>query len=158
MGREIERKYLVKDESWRRHAGKGVPYTQGYLSLDSDCSVRVRIAGAKAFLTIKGKSEGAGRDEFEYAIPKKDAEQILARLCIKPLIEKTRYVIRDGKHEWEIDEFSARNRGLVIAELELDEENEKIHKPEWLGEEVTGQPRYFNLSLVRHPYSEWKRE
>ena len=155
MAREIERKYRVKHDGWRREAGSGLRYRQGYLSLDPERSVRVRAGGGKAYITIKGKSEGAGRDEFEYAIPGGDAEELLARLAIHPLIEKTRYDIRAGDLKWEIDEFHALNRGLVIAEIELPEEQHEFAKPDWLGEEVTDDPRYYNLNLVAHPYAEW---
>src|SRR5450755_1149382 len=109
MGREIERKFLVRNDIWRKHAGPGVPYRQGYLSFDPDRSVRVRIAGDQGFLTIKGKSEGTGRDEFEYSIPPGDARQLLDRLCVPPLIEKTRYVIKRDLVKWEIDEFAGEN-------------------------------------------------
>ena len=157
MGREIERKYLLKNDDWRRCAGSGVAYRQGYLSLDPDRSVRVRVAGDRAFLTVKGKSEGASRSEFEYPIPTDDAEQMLKTLCVKPLIEKTRYIVKNGKLKWEIDEFAGENKGLVIAELETADDQQEIVKPDWLGSEVTGDPRYFNVSLVQHPYSKWAR-
>jgi adenylate cyclase len=155
MGQEIERKYLVANDDWRRHAGSGTLYVQGYLSLDPERSVRVRIAGGKAALTIKSETTSSIRDEFEYQIPAEDADRMLAGICIKPLIEKTRYVIQDGKLKWEIDEFSAENQGLIIAEVELEDDQLEIVTPEWVGEEVTDDPRYFNINLVRHPYSEW---
>jgi adenylate cyclase len=151
MGREIERKYLVRNDGWRRLAGRGTLYRQGYLSTDPDRSVRVRVGGGKAFLTIKGKSEGPARDEFEYPIPLGDAEYFLLKLCVRPLIEKTRYVIEQAKLRWEIDEFAGDNQGLLIAELEVAGDNQEFSKPDWLGDEVTGDPRYFNISLVRHP-------
>jgi adenylate cyclase len=156
MGREVERKYLVKGEAWRR-AGHGVRHRQGYLSTDPDRSVRVRVAGNEAFITVKGKSKGAARDEYEYTIPIGDAKKMLRTLCVKPLIEKTRYVIKDGERKWEIDKFARENKGLVIAELETDDDSRQIEKPDWVGDEVTGDPRYFNLNLVRHPFSEWRR-
>ena len=156
MGREIERKYLVRTDNWRHEAGPGVPYRQGYLSLDPERSVRVRTAGDKGFITIKGKSEGAGRDEFEYPIPVEDARQLLEQLCIRPLIEKIRYTVKRDGLKWEIDEFMGENQGLVVAEVELEDERQEIPKPDWLGDEVTGDPRYFNLNLVRNPYSRWK--
>src|SRR5438105_657279 len=149
MGREVERKYLVKGDAWRPRAGRGVPHRQGYLSTDPDRSVRVRVAGGKAFITVKGKSEGAARDEYEYTIPIEDAKKMLRTLCVKPLIEKTRYVVKHGKRKWEIDRFARENKGLVIAELETDDASREIEKPDWVGEEVTGDPRYFNLNLVQ---------
>lgn len=155
MGREIERKFLVKNDRWRRRAGPGVAYRQGYLSTDPKRSVRVRVAGNKAALTVKGESTGAARDEYEYPIPKKDAERMLRTLSVKPLIKKTRYVIKEGNLKWELDKFSGENRGLVIAEVELHDGKQGIAKPDWVGDEVTGDQRYFNLSLVKHPYSEW---
>jgi CYTH domain-containing protein len=155
MGQEIERKYLVANDGWRRHAGPGTLYVQGYLSVDPKRSVRVRIAGDKAALTIKRETTSSIRDEFEYQIPPKDADRMLADICIKPLIEKTRYIIQEGKLKWEIDEFSAENRGLVIAEMELEDDRQEIVTPDWVGEEVTDDPRYFNTNLVKHPYSEW---
>ncbi len=157
MAREIEYKFLVANDDWRRQAGPGVPYRQGYLSLDPERSVRVRVAGEHAFLTIKGKSEGAGRDEFEYMIPKDDAEQMLESLCLKPLIQKKRYVVQRGSVKWEIDVFEGANRGLIVAEVETRTEEHDFEKPEWLGEEVTGDSRYFNISLVQHPYTEWEQ-
>ena len=155
MGQEIERKYLVANDGWRWHAGPGTLYVQGYLSVDPERSVRVRIAGDKAALTIKRETTSSIRDEFEYQILPKDADRMLADICIKPLIEKTRYVIQDGKLKWEIDEFAAENRGLVIAEVEFEDDRQKIVMPDWVGEEVTDDPRYFNTNLVKHPYSEW---
>jgi adenylate cyclase len=155
MGQEIERKYLVPNDNWRRHAGPGKVYVQGYLSLDPERSVRVRVAGRKAALTVKGESTSSIRDEFEYQIPAEDADRMLDKICVKPLIEKTRYVIQDGKLKWEIDEFSGENRGLIITEVELEDERLEIVTPDWVGEEVTDDPRYFNINLVKHPYSEW---
>jgi len=153
MAREVERKYLVRNDLWRERAGPGTPIRQGYLSIEPERSVRVRIGGDKAFLTIKGKSIGSARDEFEYPIPVEDAEQMLSELTVKPLIEKTRHVIQDGNHKWEIDEFWGENRGLVIAEVELQDPEGQITTPDWVGDEVTNDPRYYNISLVRRPFS-----
>jgi len=158
MGREIERKYLIRSNAWRAAAGTGTAYRQGYLSLDPERSVRVRMAGDRGFLTIKGKSEGAGRDEFEYSIPAADARQMLDRLCVPPTIEKTRYVVRANGLKWEIDDFAGENRGLIVAEVELEDERQEIVKPEWLGDEVTADARYYNLNLVGRPYSQWQQE
>jgi adenylate cyclase len=130
-------------------------YRQGYLSIDTRRSVRVRVAGPQATLTIKGKSEGAARDEFEYTIPIEDAEQLLCRLCLKPLIEKTRYTVIHAGHKWEIDEFHGENEGLLVAEIEIDDDSQLVAIPEWAGDEVTEDARYFNLNLVKRPYSTW---
>jgi len=131
-----------------------VPYRQGYLSDVPERSVRIRVAGKEAYITVKGRSSGSVRDEFEYPIPLADAEAMLT-LCIKPLIEKRRYKVARDYLTWEIDEFGGENEGLVIAEVELDSDKQQIKKPEWVGKQVTGDSRYFNLSLMHHPYSEW---
>lgn len=157
MGRENERKYLVRDDRWKHNAGTGTHYRQGYLCLDPARNVRVRIGGGKAVVTIKGQSEDHTRAEFEYPIPVEDASQILARLCVRPLIEKTRYDIRIGGFTWQVDEFAGENAGLVVAELETDKSEREISRPEWIGQEVTGDPRYFNPSLVTEPYSHWRQ-
>jgi len=157
MAREIERKYLVENDAWRREAPPGVPIVQGYLSADPDRSVRIRIAGDDAFVTIKGKAQGSARDEYEYPIPKDDAAEILENLCLKPPIEKTRYIVRRGDLKWEIDEFAGENRGLVMAEVETAKPSAEIEKPAWLGKDVTADPRYANVRLARHPFSQWER-
>jgi adenylate cyclase len=154
MGEEIERKFLVVGQGWRDEA-TGTPYRQGFLSTEPERTVRVRIAGDKGSITIKGKSLGARRAEFEYEIPVTDAEQMLDTLCQKPLIEKVRYSVRAGEHTWEIDVFQGVNAGLVVAEIELRAEDEAFQKPPWIGDEVTGDPRYFNSNLVARPYTAW---
>lgn len=156
MGLEIERKFLVSTSDWRRQAGEGVRVRQGYVSLEPGRTVRVRIAGQKAFLTLKGKPKRLVRDEFEYPIPLQDAQQMLDTMSLRPIIEKTRYVLKDGGLKWEIDEFAAENRGLVIAEVELESPDQQIAKPAWIGDEVTEDHRYSNSSLVKNPYSTWK--
>ena len=153
MGQEIERKFLVKGNDWPREKGK--KYRQGYLSLDKERTVRVRLAGDQGYLTIKGENKGASRSEFEYEIPKEDAETLLDQQCLKPLIEKTRYKLKQAGLTWEIDEFSGANKGLVVAEIELEREDQPFDKPAWLGQEVTADPRYYNANLVQHPFSEW---
>ena len=153
MGQEIERKFLVKGNDWPRQKGK--KYRQGYLTLDKERTVRVRLAGDKGYLTLKGKSKGPSRSEFEYEIPKEEAEILLDQLCLKPLIEKTRYKLEQAGLTWEIDEFSGANKGLVVAEIELEREDQPFDKPAWLGQEVTDDPRYYNANLVQHPFSEW---
>jgi adenylate cyclase len=119
-------------------------------------TVRVRIEGERAVITIKSKSTGATRGEWEYEIPVPDAAELLERLCEQPLVEKVRHRIRYGRHTWEVDEFQGENAGLVVAEIELGSEDEAFEKPDWIGQEVTGDPRYYNSSLIRLPYSKWK--
>lgn len=152
MGVEIERKFLVKGEPWL--AVPGVAYRQGYLNRDKARTVRVRIAGKTAFLTVKGQSVGATRAEFEYPIPMEDAKALLA-LCDGPLIEKTRYLLDHAGTRWELDVFAGDNAGLVVAEVELESEDQVFARPDWLGEEVTQDVRYFNSNLAQHPYCRW---
>lgn len=156
MGIEIERKFLLKDDSWREAADEGCQYKQGYLVGAKQASVRVRIEGDKAMLNIKSATQGIFRQEYEYPIPMSDAEEMLSNLCEKPLIEKTRYHVQHAGHEWEIDVFSGDNSGLVVAEVELESEDSTFEKPAWLGQEVSDDPGYYNVSLVRHPYKDWK--
>ena len=154
MGKEIERKFLVKDNTWRRQA-VGKRYRQGYLSTVKERTVRARIAGDKGFLTVKGITVGASRSEYEYEIPVADANEMLDKLCERPLIEKTRYRISHAGLVWEVDEFEGENRGLITAEVELKDEHEAVTLPGWIGEEVTGDPRYFNANLVAKPFTTW---
>jgi adenylate cyclase len=155
MAKEIERKFLVKGDSWRSLA-KGKRYRQGYLSTVKERTVRVRTAGDKGYITVKGINVGATRSEYEYEIPLADANEILDHLCERPLIEKTRYRIPTvGDLTWEVDEFESANRGLITAEVELTDENQPVPLPAWIGEEVTGDPRYYNSNLVAHPFSQW---
>jgi adenylate cyclase len=119
-------------------------------------TVRVRIEGERAVITIKSKSVGATRGEWEYPIPVPDATELLDRLCEQPLVEKVRHRIAHAGHTWEVDEFLGENAGLVVAEIELGSEDEAFDQPGWIGQEVTGDPRYYNSSLIRHPYSKWK--
>jgi adenylate cyclase len=155
MGREIERKFLVVGDSWRAGA-RGRRFSQGYLCGGPPAAVRVRIDGDRAFLNIKQAILGIARDEFEYEIPVADAEAILARLCIGQRIEKTRYIVRYGGLDWEVDEFTGDNLGLIVAEIELDDERQALDLPPWAGEEVSHDVRYYNSSLAVHPYREWK--
>jgi CYTH domain-containing protein len=154
MGKEIERKFLVKGDAYKSRA-KGTKYRQGYLNSAMERVVRVRTIDDKGFLTVKGISVGATRMEFEYEIPAKDADVMLNELCEKPIIEKNRYKIPQGKHVWEIDEFFGENDGLIVAEVELESEDQAFKKPEWVGAEVTGDPKYFNSNLIRNPYKNW---
>jgi adenylate cyclase len=154
MGKEIERKFLVVGDVWRS-LGPGTLMQQGYLSTDLERVVRVRLEGDDASLTIKGQSVGATRGEWEYTIPKQDAEEMLTQLCLRPLIEKTRYRIIHEGMLWEVDEFLGDNEGLVVAEIELTSEDQSFAKPAWIGEEVTGDARYYNANLLMRPYSAW---
>ncbi len=154
MPLEIEHKFLVVSDAWRAQA-TGRRYRQGYLSVDPERSVRVRQVDEQGWLTIKGVTRGAARAEYEYEIPVNDAEEILDSLCMHPLIEKIRYLVQYHGMTWEIDVFSGENAGLVIAEVELESESQAFDLPDWIGEEVTGDPRYYNASLVNHPFSRW---
>lgn len=155
MGVEIERKFLVKSDGWRAQ-GEPVLLRQGYLSSHAERTVRVRIEGERAVLTIKSKNVGAARGEWEYPVPVADAAELLDRLCERPLIEKYRRRIPYAGLVWEVDEFLGENAGLVVAEIELPAEDAVFDKPDWAGEEVTHDLRYFNSSLVKQPYSAWK--
>ena len=153
MAKEIERKYLVKGSQWKTLA-QGMVYRQGYIPTVGKQTVRVRIVGNQGYLTIKGENVGPTRSEFEYPIPVEDAAEMLHTLCDRPLIEKTRYKIPQGDLVWEVDEFAGENAGLVIAEVELQEENQQIELPEWIEQQVT-DPKYYNSNLAKHPYSKW---
>ncbi|HWT72593.1 MAG TPA: CYTH domain-containing protein [Oxalicibacterium sp.] len=154
MSIEIERKFLVRGTAWK-HLGQAVPIRQGYLSAHPDRTVRVRIEGLSATLTIKGRSHGAVRGEWEYPIPRDDAQALLDGLCERPLIEKTRTRIAHDGMVWEVDEFGGDNLGLVVAEIELTSEHQGFSKPDWVGEEVTADARYFNSNLLKHPFTSW---
>ena len=155
MAIEIERKFLLANDDWRTEVSATSEFRQGYLCSDPGIAVRVRCAGNKGFLTIKGATQGVSRSEFEYVIDYNEAEQMLSELCQQPLIEKQRNFITRGEHTWEIDVFSGDNKGLVIAEIELSHADECFDRPDWLGEEVSHDPRYFNSRLAAHPYSRW---
>lgn len=154
MGVEIERKFLLAGDAWRA-LGAPVLMRQGYLSVDPDRTVRVRIEGEAGTLTIKGRSQGATRGEWEYPIPLAEAAELLDRLCQQPLIEKFRRRIPYAGHVWEVDEFLGANQGLVVAEIELASEDEAFDKPDWIAGEVTDDSRYFNSSLIKLPFSAW---
>lgn len=153
MAEEIERKFLVAGDAWR--TGDGVYLCQGYLNRDPDRTVRIRIAGPRAFLTVKGLTIGASRPEFEYEVPLDDARQMLA-LCDGPLVEKIRRNLTYRGFVWEVDEFLGANSGLVVAEIELPSPDQPFERPDWVGPEVSGDPRYFNSNLSSHPYSDWR--
>ncbi len=154
MGLEIERKFLLKNDDWRTLT-QGKEYRQGYLSSVKERTVRIRTIEDKGFLTIKGVSQGAARAEYEYIIPVDEAKAMLDTLCEKPLIEKKRFKIPYQGLIWEVDEFFGENEGLIVAEAELVSETQAFIKPEWIGEEVTYDSRYFNANLVHHPFSKW---
>jgi adenylate cyclase len=152
---EIERKFLVKGE-FKNLAKKKTLIRQGYLSSVPERTVRIRVKGESGFITVKGKSNASGLSRFEWEkeIPLCEAEELLG-ICEPGIIEKTRYLVQSGEHTYEVDEFYGVNEGLIIAELELKSEDETFFKPEWLGDEVTGDKRYYNAYLVKHPYKTW---
>jgi len=152
MATEIERKFLVSGDGWR--GGEGTRFSQGYLTADPDRTVRVRLAGEKAWLTLKGRPVGISRSEFEYEIPIADAAELL-KLCLPTVIDKTRYCVDHEGHTWEIDVFHGENDGLIVAEVELESEDIQPPIPEWIGQEVSDDPRYFNSHLSRYPYRKW---
>lgn len=156
MALEIERKFLVNGE-FRDEAAEATRIVQGYLCSAPGRTVRIRTRGSRAYLTIKGStaSEGFSRYEWEKEIPVDEAEELL-RLCEGALVEKTRFIVKQGDHLFEVDEFCGENAGLIIAEIELKSEDEQFERPAWLGEEVTGDPRYYNSFLSRNPYSGWR--
>lgn len=159
MAREIERKFLVNSDDWKALAFKQTHFAQGYLNDISEnsakSSVRVRIEGEKANMNIKSLEIGLSRDEYEYPIPLEEGKQILQKMAVGPVIEKIRYLVKVGQHTWEIDEFLGANLGLVVAEVEMDSEDEKIEIPSWSGQEVTNISRYYNVSLSKVPFSLW---
>ena len=155
MAEEIERKFLVKDDSWRDQVQKSTPFHQGYLSTDADRNVRVRTKGDKAVLTVKGRAEGIRRLEFEYEIPKADAEALLEQLCLPTVIRKTRHLVEHAGFIWEVDEFFGANEGLIVAEVELESEDQSFEAPPWVGDEVTDDTRYLNAALVSRPFKDW---
>ena len=154
MAIEIERKFLVIGDSWRSLA-EGQVYRQGYIPTQDKTTVRVRVVGSQGYLTIKGQSIGITRAEYEYPIPVTDAENMLQTLCQPPLIEKIRYRIPIENVVWEVDEFTGENQGLILAEVELEEEQQTVNLPDWIGVEVTQEARYYNVNLAQYPYQQW---
>ena len=154
MPREIERKFLLKSDTWRADVRRRRPMSQGYLASGGRVSVRVRVAGDAAWLNIKAGGLVASRQEYEYPVPAGEARELLD-LAEGPLIEKTRHFVEHGGNTWEIDEFHGENLGLVVAEIELDREDEPFQRPAWLGKEVTHLERYYNVCLVKHPFRAW---
>ena len=163
MAQEIERKYLVNKAAWQSYKTKllnltetiGIKYCQGYLPTTNETTVRLRVISEQGYLTIKSKTVGNTRSEFEYAIPVVDAQEMLDTLCLKPLIEKIRYKINYDNLVWEVDEFLGDNAGLIIAEIELENEQQQVDLPNWVEKEVKEQ-KYFNSSLAKYPYSQWQ--
>lgn len=151
MAAEIERKFLVTDDSWHLCSPLGVRIAQGYLSQDPDRTVRIRLAGENAWITVKGRTMGITRAEFEYPIPAADARDLL-EMCLPSVIDKTRHRIEHHGHVWEVDVFHGANEGLVIAEVELEHEDANPELPPWLGEEVSDDARYFNMNLAQRPF------
>ena len=156
MGIEIERKFLLRDNSWRDAVGRSLDIVQGYLANTELASIRVRLSGMAASLNIKSMTLGAVRSEFDFPIPVSDARTLLDQLCARPLIEKTRHEVAYFGNVFEIDEFRGDNLGLVVAELELVEASREFQKPPWLGNEVTDDPRYYNINLVTRPFRHWR--
>ena len=156
MALEIEHKFLLRDERWRDQVEHSLRMRQGYLVSDATRSVRVRVAGDQGYLNIKSGTLGIARREYEYRIPLAEAEELLNTLCEKPLLEKTRHFLHYGDHLWEVDEFGGDNAGLIVAEVELGTVDEAFARPDWVGEEVSHDLRYYNSQLVRHPYKDWR--
>lgn len=155
MPAEIERKFLVVSDAWREHASAGERMRQGYLARAARGSVRVRVCGERAWLNIKSATVGVSRLEYEYPIPVAEGREMLERLCLDGLIEKTRYYVKHAAHRWEVDVFEGENAGLVVAEIELASESEPFEHPAWLGAEVSHDVRYYNSALAEHPFSRW---
>jgi adenylate cyclase len=155
MAIEIERKFQLSGDSWRRQIRSSTLLRQGYLANTARASVRVRLAGEDAWLSVKAMTPGRSRAEYEVPVPPDDAGEMLDRLCEGALIEKWRHLVRHEGHTWEIDEFLGENAGLIVAELELDSEEEAFGRPTWLGEEVTHDERYYNFRLAQHPWRRW---
>ncbi|MDR1945625.1 MAG: CYTH domain-containing protein [Desulfovibrio sp.] len=150
---EIERKFLPAHDGWRALPATRLHIRQGYLCLDPERTVRVRLCEGRAFLTVKGKNRGAARAEFDFPIPEQDGLLLLERLALRPFVEKIRRRIELGALVWEVDEFAGENSGLVLIEVELEDENAPLVLPDWVGREVTGDPRWANSALVREPFS-----
>lgn len=158
MATEIERKFLVTEADWRHGARRSYRIEQAYLHTDPDRTVRVRCVEDRGVLTIKGRAQNLVRDEFEYDIPPADARAMVEDFRRGHVVEKTRWEVISGAHLWEVDEFHGANRGLVVAEIELETPDEAFDLPEWIGREVTGEVRYYNARLAEHPYREWSEE
>jgi len=155
MGQEIERKFLVANNQWQEWVSRSLDMVQGYLAEAGKVSVRVRVAGDQAWLTIKSATQGMTRLEYEYPVPVAEGREMLDRLTRHAIVAKTRYWVQDGQNTWELDVFHGENDGLVTAELELQREDQEFGTPSWLGPEITHDARYYNSNLSEHPYSLW---
>lgn len=155
MATEIERKFLIINDDWRKDADEGIYMIQGYMGSNEKSSIRIRINGNSANLNIKSKTIGIQRSEYDYPLSIDEAREMLESLCDRPFIEKTRFHVMHDGHEWEIDVFAGDNEGLIVAELELDSADAKFTLPDWIGEDVSDDPRYYNICLVTHPYKDW---
>ena len=155
MATEIERKFLLLSDAWRSDVTESIEMKQAYLLGSKKASVRIRISGQSANLNIKSATIGITRKEYEIPLPLADAQEMLTGLCEEPAIEKTRHIVPNGPHRWEIDQFHGVNDGLIVAEIELRDENESFEKPDWLGKEVSDDIRYYNVKLIHHPYNTW---
>ncbi len=155
MGTEIERKFLLQSDAWREEVHESTRLVQGYLSRGEKSAIRVRVKGKEAHLNVKHSLDGINRLEYEYEIPLKDAEELLEHVALKPLIDKTRHCVKRGDHLWEIDEFYGDNAGLIVAEIELGDADETFEQPDWLGEDVSLDQRYYNSNLSKVPYTQW---
>jgi len=158
MAEEIEHKFLIQNEDWKENVHLSSEYKQGYLISDNKRSVRIRTSNNKAWLNIKSATIGTHRQEFEYEIPLEEGKEILETLCEIPLIEKIRHLVTYKQHTWEIDVFSGDNTGLTVAEIELSKIGEYFEKPNWIGKEVTEDRRYYNNSLCKNPFKNWKHQ
>ena len=156
MAKEIERKFTVINDNWREQVKSSARYRQGYMGQADKASIRVRLEDNRALLNIKSATLGVERHEYEYEIPARDANEMLDALCEKPLIEKTRHFVEHQGHTWEVDVFDGDNAGLVVAEIELDSADEPFSVPDWAGEDVSHDHRYYNVCLVKHPYKDWQ--
>jgi adenylate cyclase len=155
MAVEIERRFLVRDDGWRAQVYAQTHIMQGYLANNAGATIRVRVMGDEAFLTIEGAMQGISRTEFEYSIPVAHAEAMLRELAVSPPIDKLRHAIRIGRHLWDVDVFGGENAGLVTAEVELTAADDTFEMPSWVGQEVTGEPRYYAVNLARNPFKHW---
>ncbi len=155
MGIEIEKKFLLKNDDWKKESDEGEQFRQGYMSGSNRSSIRIRVAGDRANINIKSATLGVTRKEYEYEIPVEDANEMLDSMCERPFIEKRRHFVQRGPHIWEIDVFEGDNEGLVVAEIELSDPDEPFDIPSWIGEEVSEDPKYYNVCLVNHPYKDW---
>ena len=155
MAEEIERKFLLRNDDWRQAVVETRDYRQGYMANTDRCSIRIRLSADRAHINIKGATLTIRRREYDYEIPYEDGLEMLEGFCQDAIVEKRRHIVDYAGHRWEIDVFSGQNAGLVMAEIELADVDEPFERPPWLGEEVSDDPRYYNVYLARHPYTRW---